>query len=168
MYQTSATLNLHSLVRALVESVLVDSKPYILIVDDFPDGREMLAEYLAFRGMTAVTSCDGEEALKVARERPPAVVLMDLTMPGMDGWEATRQLKADPITRDAIVIALTAHALAPDEGTARQAGCDGFIAKPYDLEALGNALERLLSAGRPALKTLTMVFRPTSSHTRRG
>jgi two-component system, cell cycle response regulator DivK len=146
----------------------VATEPYILIVDDFPDGREMLAEYLAFRGMAAVTSCDGEEALEVARKRPPAVVLMDLTMPGMGGWEATRQLKADPVTRDAIVIALTAHALAPDEGMARQAGCDGFVAKPYDLAELGNALERLLSSGRPALKTLPMVVRPTSSHTRRG
>jgi CheY-like chemotaxis protein len=146
----------------------VATEPYILIVDDFPDGREMLAEYLAFRGMAAVTSCDGEEALEVARKRPPAVVLMDLTMPGMGGWEATRQLKADPVTRDAIVIALTAHALAPDEGMARQAGCDGFVAKPYDLAELGNALERLLSSGRPALKTLSMVVRPTSSHTRRG
>jgi CheY-like chemotaxis protein len=145
----------------------VAPEPYVLIVDDFPDGREMLAEYLAFRGMAAVTSCDGADALSVARERPPAVVLMDLTMPGMDGWEATRQLKADPRTRDAIVIALTAHALAPDEGTARRAGCDGFVAKPYDLAALGDALERLLAQGRSALKTLTLVSRPTSSHTRR-
>jgi CheY-like chemotaxis protein len=145
----------------------VAPEPYVLIVDDFPDGREMLAEYLAFRGMTAVTSCDGADALSVARERPPAVVLMDLTMPGMDGWEATRQLKADPRTKDAIVIALTAHALAPDEGTARRAGCDGFVAKPYDLAALGDALERLLAQGRSALKTLTLVSRPTSSHTRR-
>jgi two-component system cell cycle response regulator DivK len=145
----------------------VAPEPYVLIVDDFPDGREMLAEYLAFRGMAAVTSCDGADALSVARERPPAVVLMDLTMPGMDGWEATRQLKADPRTKDAIVIALTAHALAPDEGTARRAGCDGFVAKPYDLAALGDALERLLAQGRSALKTLTLVSRPTSSHTRR-
>lgn len=145
----------------------VADEPYVLIVDDFPDGREMLAEYLAFRGMAAVTSSDGAEALKVARERPPAVVLMDLTMPGMDGWEATRQFKADPLTRDAIVIALTAHALAPDEGTARQAGCDGFVAKPYDLTALGNALERLLTTGRPALKSLPTVLRSTSSQTRR-
>lgn len=138
--------------------------PYILIVDDYPDGREMLAEYLAFRGMAAVTADDGEGALEATRKRPPAIVLMDLTMPGLDGWEATRKLKADPLTKDVIVIALTANALAPDEGMARQAGCDGFVPKPYDLKALGDALERIMEVGRPALKTLPSV---TTLHTRR-
>src|SRR6266851_4674989 len=114
--------------------------PYVLVVDDAPDGREMLTEYLTFRGLEVIEVPDGGAALTQARTRRPAVILMDLQMPGLDGWEATRQLKAHPDTKDIIVIAVTAHALTPDEGIARQAGCDAFIAKPFDIRKVGDAI----------------------------
>lgn len=118
--------------------------PYVLVVDDSSDGREMLAEYLTFRGFEVVEAADGQAALTLARERPPAVILMDLQMPGLDGWKATQELKADPATKDILVIALTAHALQPDEGIARRAGCDGFITKPYDITAVADAVAEVV------------------------
>jgi len=124
---------------------------YILVVDDSPDGRDMLREYLTFRGFSVVDAPNGERALEVARTHPPAVILMDLQMPGIGGWEATRQLKAHPDTRDIIVIALTSHALAPNEEIARQAGCDAFITKPFDIKAVGDALEEVVQGGRRGL-----------------
>ena len=124
---------------------------YILVVDDHPDGREMLTEYLRFRGFEVIDAPDGETALAQAHARRPAVILMDLQMPGIDGWEATRQLKAHPDTSDILVIALTAHALKPDEGIARRAGCDAFVAKPFDLVAFGNAISHVMRRGRAGL-----------------
>jgi CheY-like chemotaxis protein len=117
------------------------SNPTILVVDDFPDGREMVSEYLAFRGYTVIEAATGAEALALAREHQPRVILMDLGMPGMDGWQATRALKADPRTKSCIVIALTAHALQSQQLEARNAGCDDVIAKPFDLAALVETLE---------------------------
>jgi CheY-like chemotaxis protein len=122
--------------------------PYVLVVDDFPDGREMLAEYLGFRGFTVVEATSGEAALELARKRRPALILMDLEMPGIGGWEATRQLKADPRTRGIPIIALSAHAMAPDEGIARRAGCDGFLSKPFEIRAVGDAVEQVLRRAR--------------------
>jgi CheY-like chemotaxis protein len=127
---------------------------YVLVVDDFADGREMLSEYLSFRGVEVVTAGDGAEAIEIARQRPPAVILMDLSMPGIDGWEATRRLKADGAMHSTIIVAVTAHALAPDEGIARAAGCDAFVAKPYQLTVLGDAVLAMVERGRAALKTL--------------
>jgi two-component system cell cycle response regulator DivK len=121
----------------------------ILVVDDFEDAREMLAEYLRFRGYHVVEARTGAEAVTLARELKPRVVLMDLTMPELDGWNATRILKTDPATQDIVVIAVTAHALAPDEARARSAGCDGYIPKPYDLKQLAGVVSRALrSANR--------------------
>jgi len=116
--------------------------PRVLVVDNFPDGREMLVEYLRFRGFDAHGAGDGAEAVARARVLLPDVILMDLAMPNVDGWEATRRIKADPRTRGVTIIAVTAHAFAPDEVSARQAGCDGYIAKPYDLTRLADALSR--------------------------
>jgi len=130
------------------------TRGYVLIVDDFVDGREMVQEYLRFRGVSVMTAADGAQALRLARQRRPAIVLMDLTMPGVDGWEATRRLKADPRTREAIVIALTANALAHDKGKALAAGADAFVAKPFDLATLADALISILEEGRPALNRL--------------
>jgi len=130
-------------------------QPYVLIVDDFEDGREMLAEYLTFRGLRVVTATNGAEALAIVRRDPPAIVLMDLSMSPMDGWEATRHLKADPQTQDVIVVAVTAHALSHDEGKARQSGADAFVPKPFDLTALGDAIQRVMVEGRPALHCLS-------------
>ena len=104
--------------------------PLILIVEDFDDAREMYRDYLEFSGFRVDTARDGREAIDKARARHPALVLMDLSLPVIDGWEATRLLKADPATRNILIVALSAHALAADGERARTAGCDGFIAKP--------------------------------------
>ena len=133
---------------------MTTAKPYILVVDDSSDGREMLAQYLTFRGFSVVEAANGETALDLVHKRRPAVILMDLQMPGIGGWDATRQIKANPATKDIIVIALTARALAPEEGIARQAGCDAFIVKPFDITALGDAVGEVLVRGRHGLVAL--------------
>jgi two-component system cell cycle response regulator DivK len=105
-------------------------KPVVLLVEDYEDAREMYRDYLEFSGFRVETAKDGAEALVKARTVDPDVVLMDLSLPVMDGWEATRRLKADPATAHLTVVALSAHALAAEGERAREAGCDGFIAKP--------------------------------------
>lgn len=104
--------------------------PLILLVEDFADAREMYRDYLEFSGFRVVTASDGREAIEKARAMEPDLVLMDLSLPGIDGWEATRILKADKATSHLLIVALSAHALAPEGQRAREAGCDGFIAKP--------------------------------------
>ena len=122
-------------------------KPSVLVVDDSSDGREMLTEYLAFCGFHVAEAENGTEAIEVARRVQPNVILMDLSMPVVDGWEATRQLKADPLTKDIFIIAVTAHAFLPEQESARVAGCDAVIPKPYDLTVLAAALARVSSKG---------------------
>ena len=107
-----------------------DQTPLILLVEDFDDAREMYREFLEFSGFRVVTARDGREALDHAREADPDLILMDLSLPGLDGWEATRILKSDAATSHLTIVALSAHALAADGDRARAAGCDGFIAKP--------------------------------------
>jgi len=133
---------------------MTTAKPYILVVDDSSDDREMLAQYLTFRGFFVVEAANGETAIDLVHKRRPAVILMDLQMPGIGGWDATRQIKANPATKDIIVIAVTARALAPEEGIARRAGCDAFIAKPFDITALGDAVGEVLVRGRHGLVAL--------------
>lgn len=106
------------------------SAPLILIVEDFEDAREMYREFLEFSGFRVITARDGREALAQARAALPDLTLMDLSLPGIDGWEATRLLKSDPATQHLLIVALSAHALGTDGERARVAGCDGFIAKP--------------------------------------
>ena len=125
--------------------------PSVLVADDFSDGRELLAEYLTFRGFTVHTAADGEQALQIARSVRPDIVLMDLSMPGIDGWQAARTLKDDPETKDIIVLAVTAHAMKLETEAARLAGCDGIICKPFDITMLGDALPRVLTHGAKAL-----------------
>src|SRR4029077_15271519 len=107
--------------------------PYILVVDDFPDGREVLAECLQLRGFSVALAGAGQEALDLAFATTPALILMDLAMPGMDGWEATRILKADPRTKDVLIVAVTARATGTDEARTVAGGADGFVVKPFDL-----------------------------------
>jgi two-component system, cell cycle response regulator DivK len=121
--------------------------PRVLVVDDFPDGREMLAEYLAFRGFDVTEASTGADAVETARHARPDVILMDLQMRGIDGWEATRRVKTDPATQNIVVVAVTAHALPPEADRARDAGCDALIAKPFDLAALADALLQLAKKG---------------------
>jgi two-component system cell cycle response regulator DivK len=104
--------------------------PLLLVVDDFEDNRAMYAEYLTHAGYRVVEAADGREAVKRARELLPDVVVMDLSLPVMDGWAATRELKGDKRTRGIPVIALTGHALAGHSQGARDAGCDEFLTKP--------------------------------------
>ena len=112
--------------------------PLVLIVDDYAEGREVCAEYLAFRGYRVATAEDGVEALDKTRELLPDVILMDLSLPRLDGWEASRQLKSDERTRHIPIIALTAHALQSARERAVEAGCSSVVTKPCpprDLEA---------------------------------
>lgn len=104
--------------------------PLVLVVDDVDHGREIFAEYLEFRGFRVATAADGLEALEKAFDLRPDVILMDLSLPGIDGWEATRRLKADDRTRDIPIIALTAHALAAAHDKAREVGCNSVVTKP--------------------------------------
>jgi len=104
--------------------------PLVLIVDDVDHGREICSEYLEFRGFRVATAADGQEALDKAFELLPDVILMDLSLPKIDGWEATRRLKLDERTRSIPVVALTAHALASAHEKAREAGCDAVVTKP--------------------------------------
>jgi CheY-like chemotaxis protein len=102
----------------------------VLVVDDYADGREVFVETLRHTGFRVDEAADGSEALAKAFADPPDVVLMDLSLPVMDGWEATRRLKADPRTRATRVIAVTAHALEAYAHQAREAGADAVVIKP--------------------------------------
>lgn len=123
-----------------------DRRPLVLVVDDVPDGREICAEYLAFRGYGVATAEDGQEALDKTSSLLPDVILMDLSLPGIDGWEATRRLKQDERTKHIRVIALTAHALPSAHERARAAGCDAVVTKPVLPEDLVLEVQRQLAA----------------------
>jgi two-component system cell cycle response regulator DivK len=124
--------------------------PLILVVDDFQDNREMYAEYLSFSGFRVLEAATGTEALELAYAHAPDLILMDLSLPGIDGWEATRRLKQDPRTRLTPVIALTGHALAGHSQTAADAGCDGFLAKPCLPADLVTKVRSMLATTMPA------------------
>jgi len=127
----------------------VELAPLVLVVDDVDHGREIFAEYLEFRGFRVSTACDGLEALEKAFELLPDIILMDLSLPGIDGWEATRRLKDDDRTRAIPVIALTAHALASAHERAWKAGCDAVVTKPCLPKDLEQEVRRHLQA-RPS------------------
>jgi CheY-like chemotaxis protein len=121
-------------------------QPLVLVVEDYQDAREMYAAYLQFSGYEVAEAANGVEAIEKARELLPDIVLMDLALPRMDGWEATRQLKSDPKTRNIPVVALTGHALAGHAEGARAAGCDAFVTKPCLPDALVTEIKRLLDS----------------------
>jgi two-component system, cell cycle response regulator DivK len=121
-------------------------KPLVLVVDDYADAREMYAEYLEFSGFRVAEAKNGAEALDKAFELTPDVILMDLSLPVMDGWEATRRLKADERTRGIPVVALTGHALSGHSNGARDAGCDAFVTKPCLPDALVQEVKKQLAA----------------------
>jgi len=120
------------------------SKPRVLVVDDYPDAREMYSEYLEYSGYEVIQAANGVEALQRAIDETPDIILMDLSLPVMDGWEATRRLKADARTAGIPVVALTGHALAGISEGARQAGCDAFVTKPCLPEDLVVEIKRVL------------------------
>ncbi len=118
----------------------------ILLVEDDEMNRDMLSRRLMKRGYDVVIATDGEQGVAMARTEGPAIVLMDMSLPVMDGWTATRTLKEDPSTAGIPVIALTAHAMSGDEDKARQAGCDDFDTKPVELQRLLGKIEALIDA----------------------
>jgi len=120
--------------------------PLILIVDDNTDAREMYAIYLEHAGFRAAEACDGEAAIESARRERPAVILMDATMPRLDGWEAARRLKADPETKSIPLIMLTAHAFSEHRDRAAAVGADAFLPKPVLPDALANEIRKVLAA----------------------
>ena len=121
-----------------------ERRPRVLIVDDYPDAREMYSEYLQFSGFDVVEAANGMEALQRAVDAEPDIILMDLSLPVMDGWEATRRLKADKRTASIPVVALTGHALAGISEGARKAGCDAFVTKPCLPEDLVTEIRKVL------------------------
>lgn len=125
------------------------AQPLVLVVEDYQDAREMYAAYLTFSGYRVAEAIDGLEAIEKTLEMMPDIILMDLALPRMDGWEATRRLKSDERTRDIPIVALTGHALAGYAEGARQAGCDAFVTKPCLPDALVTEIQRVLE-GRPA------------------
>jgi CheY-like chemotaxis protein len=127
---------------------MTEEEPLILVVDDYDDAREMYVEYLQFCGFRTAEAKNGIEALDRAFTLKPDLILMDLSLPGMDGWEATRQLKADERTKDIPVVALTGHALAGASEGARRAGCDSFVTKPCLPDDLVVEVRRMLEVAK--------------------
>ena len=143
------------------------SRPRVLLVDDYPDARDMYSEYLQFSGFDVVEAGNGVEALQRASESAPDIILMDLSLPVMDGWEATRRLKADPRTAQIPVVALTGHALAGHAEGAREAGCDAFVTKPCLPDALVAEIKRLLEQHRGKSDNQAEAGRPPKASKKR-
>jgi len=118
----------------------------ILLVEDNEMNRDMLSRRLEHRGFDVVLAVDGKSGVEMAQSHAPDLVLMDMSLPIVDGWEATRQLKAAPDTRHIPVIALTAHAMSSDRDKAIEAGCDDYDTKPVELPRLLGKIEALLGA----------------------
>ncbi|MCA1493436.1 response regulator [Sinorhizobium alkalisoli] len=116
----------------------------ILLVEDNEMNRDMLSRRLSRRGFDVLIAENGEAGVELATSEKPDLILMDMSLPVMDGWEATRRIKADPATCDIPVIALTAHAMASDREMALEAGCDDYDSKPIDLSQLVRKIEKLL------------------------
>ncbi len=124
--------------------------PKILLVEDNEMNRDMLSRRLLRRGYEVVIAVDGQQGVDLAGSTQPQVILMDMSLPVIDGWEATRRIKADPATKAIPVIALTAHAMAGDREQALAAGCDDYDTKPIDLTRLLPKIERYAGPGTPA------------------
>ena len=121
--------------------------PNILLVEDNELNRDMLSRRLTKRGFDVSIACDGAEALNAVRATAPDLILMDMSLPVMNGWDATKALKQDPATHAIPVIALTAHAMSGDREKALDAGCDEFETKPVDLPRLLEKMQALLVKG---------------------
>ncbi len=119
--------------------------PKILLVEDNQMNRDMLSRRLKRAGYEVILAIDGREAISMARSEMPNLILMDLSLPNLDGWEATRRLKADRATKQIPVIALTAHALVDDREKALAAGCDDYDTKPVEFKRLLGKIENLLA-----------------------
>ena len=118
--------------------------PKLLLVEDNEENRDGLSRHLRRKGYEILVAVDGRDGLEAARAQTPDVILMDMSLPGLDGWEATRLLKASPQTRGIPVIALTAHAMAGDRERALEVGCDDYDTKPAEFARLLGKIEALL------------------------
>jgi two-component system, cell cycle response regulator DivK len=121
----------------------------VLVVDDNPQNVKLVRLLLVDEGYEVRTASDAEEALQILDGFEPQAILMDIQLPGMDGLELTRHLKADARWKQLVVIALTAYAMKGDEEKALAAGCDGYVTKPIDIDALVELLPRLVAERRP-------------------
>src|ERR1700750_869669 len=124
--------------------------PKILLVEDNEMNRDMLSRRLQRKGYQVVLALDGQSGVELAQTETPDLVLMDMSLPVLDGWEGTRRLKADVSTRHIPVIALTAHAMSSDREKALESGCDDYDTKPVELLRLLTKIETLLSGGEMA------------------
>ena len=120
----------------------------ILLVEDNEMSRDMLSRRLIRRGFQVVFAMDGQQGIELARSERPDVILMDMSLPIIDGWEATRRVKADDATRSVPIIGLTAHAMAADREKAIEAGCDDYDTKPVELDRLIGKIEHLLGIAK--------------------
>lgn len=126
-----------------------DTVKKIFIVEDNPDSRELVVKILKAKGYGIIEAVDGEEALMKLKEQRPDLILMDISIPKIDGYEVTRRIKRDDCLKDVPVIALTAHAMKGDREKALEAGCDGYIAKPFSVRELPRLIESFLKRGLP-------------------
>lgn len=122
----------------------------VLLVEDNEDNRTVYRTILEHFGYEVVEARNGEEGIRLAREQLPDVILMDISIPVIDGWEATKILKSDERTQQIPIIALTAHALATDRAKAEEVGCDGYLAKPCEPRRVVAEVERFLGPGKRA------------------
>ena len=120
----------------------------VLLVEDNEMNRDMLSRRLIRRGFQVVFAIDGQQGVDLARSERPDIILMDMSLPVIDGWEATRRVKADDVTRRVPVIGLTAHAMSGDREKAIEAGCDDYDTKPVELDRLIGKIERLLGTAK--------------------
>jgi two-component system cell cycle response regulator DivK len=118
----------------------------VLLVEDNEMNRDMLSRRLARRGFEVLIAVDGEQGVRLAKSEMPDLILMDMSLPVLDGWGATRQIKAEPSTQSIPLIALTAHAMAGDRDKALEAGCDDYDTKPIELPRLLDKMDRLMNA----------------------
>jgi len=121
----------------------------LLLVEDNEMNRDMLSRRLLRRGYELVFAMDGQQAVDMAASESPDLILMDMGLPVIDGWEATRRIKADPATRAIPIIALTAHAMSADRDKALDAGCDDFDTKPVEIARLLSKIEALVPGAAP-------------------
>jgi CheY-like chemotaxis protein len=118
----------------------------VLLVEDNEMNRDMLSRRLTRRGFEVIFAVNGQEGVDLAVSERPDIILMDLSLPVLDGWEATRRVKADDATRSVPIIGLTSHAMSGDREKAIEAGCDDYDTKPVEIERLIGKIERLLGA----------------------
>ena len=124
------------------------TQPLVLLVEDFEDARELYRDYLEFSGFAVETAANGRDAIAQALALQPDLILMDASMPVLDGWQATRELKANPATQHIPVLALTAHAFDDARQQAKSVGCDGFVTKPCLPDDLVSKVRETLEGGK--------------------